>query len=167
MKDFLFWNCRTFSSPTQSVTKGGKFQKRNYFNYPESFLYCLCSSIEKTKFLPLKFNNHLRFWLSLVKNCSCLTPKEGTFLGCKEALVLRIGVAKKAKKLELTWLGVLLVPPINHREWHSSCNTQWIYNLTMYLTYKMYYNRVKVYMLKRPKRRITPAGFAFRTNKLL
>ena len=25
------------------MTKGGKFQKRKSFNYPESFLYCLCS----------------------------------------------------------------------------------------------------------------------------
>ena len=36
------------------MTKGGKFQKRKSFNYPESFLYCLCSSNYTSFFFSLK-----------------------------------------------------------------------------------------------------------------
>ena len=44
LRDFLFWKYCLFLSPTQCVTKGGKFHKRKSFNYPESFLFCLYSS---------------------------------------------------------------------------------------------------------------------------
>ena len=38
------WICRAFSSPCQWVKKRGKFKLSNFFDWIESFLYCLSSS---------------------------------------------------------------------------------------------------------------------------
>ena len=42
-KTFVFWNCRPFSTLRCWEKKGGNVKTRKFFNYPDSFLYCLYS----------------------------------------------------------------------------------------------------------------------------